>query len=192
MIKFQSIIRVAESRKGGAAALNSLLPLVPKKSDILNHGDDRFLSQMTKCINQAGFHWGVISKKWPQFEEAYFGFNIRKLSLLSDEQWEAYASDKRVVRNWPKIKATKDNLSFIMYEAREHGSFAKFIEQWPSDDQVGLMLYLKKHGSRLGGNTGQRFLRSMSWDAFNLSDDVIIALQDAGLSIRDSQRVRKI
>lgn len=191
MQKFKSIIKIAEKRKGSSAKLNSILPKVPSQKNIVKKGDDRFLSMMTRCINQAGFHWGVIAKKWPEFEEAYFEFNIKRLSFLSDEQWEAYARDTRVVRNWPKIKATRDNLFFIMDEAREHGSFARFIANWPQDDQIGLMLYMKKHGSRLGGNTGQRFLRNMGRDAFILSDDVVIALQNAGADIRDNPTSKK-
>ena len=191
MQKFSSIIKLAEKRKGGAGKLNSILPKVPSHKSITKKGDDRFLSMMTKCINQAGFHWGVIEKKWPEFEEAFFNFNINKLANLSDEEWEAYTKDTRVVRNWPKIKATRENVNFILTEAREHGSFGQFIANWPKDDQVGLMLYLKKHGSRLGGNTGQRFLRNMGRDAFVLSSDVIIALQNAGADIHDNPTSKK-
>ncbi len=191
MQPFSSIMRIAEKRKGGAAKLKSILPKVPPRQYIAKQSDDRFLSMMTRCINEAGFNWSVIAKKWPEFEAAYFGFNIKKLSFLSDEQWEAYIKDTRIVRNWPKIKATKDNLLFIMDVAREHGGFGQFLAGWPQDDQVGLMLYLKKHGSRLGGNTGQRFLRNMGWDAFNLSDDVVIALQNAGADIQDNPTSKK-
>ncbi|WP_292627405.1 SAM-dependent methyltransferase, partial [Mesorhizobium sp.] len=52
----------------------------------------------------------------------------------------------------------------------------------PADDQVGLMAYLGKHGSRLGGNTGQYFLRWLEWDAFIVSADMAAALRDAGIA----------
>ena len=38
-------------------------------------------------------------------------------------------------------------------------------------------------GSRLGGNTGQMLLRSLGWDGFVLSQDVVLCLRDAGLDI---------
>ncbi|MCH8136192.1 MAG: hypothetical protein IIB77_09475 [Proteobacteria bacterium] len=38
--------------------------------------------------------WGV------RLEEAFFGFDLNKLALLSPEQWEAYASDRRVGENY--------------------------------------------------------------------------------------------
>ena len=185
-INFKKIHDRAIKRKGSEKKLNSLLPKITSKRKLQAVGDDRCLSVMTKVINQAGFHWGVIERKWPQFEEAYFGFDTNKLSLLSPDQWEGYTQDKRVVRNWQKIKATYDNLGFINETSAEYGSFAKFIAQWPKDDQVGLMTYLKKQGSRLGGNSGQRFLRIIGFDAFILYSDMIAALQHAGLDITDS------
>jgi len=184
-INFKKIHDRAIKRKGSEKKLNSLLPKISSKKNLKTVGDDRCLSIMTKVINQAGFHWGVIEKKWPEFEEAYFGFDTHKLSLLSPEQWEDYTQDRRVVRNWQKIKATYDNLGFINETSAEYGSFAKFIAQWPQDDQVGLMSYLKKHGSRLGGNSGQRFLRILGFDAFILYSDMVSALQHAGLDIQD-------
>ena len=56
-----------------------------------------------------------------------------------------------------------------------------FIADWPSDDIIGLWQYLKKHGSRLGGNTGQYFLRFVGKDSFILSRDVCTALRAEGL-----------
>jgi len=140
---------------------------------------------MTKRINQAGFSWKVIENKWPEFEEAFFGFDPYKLGLLSPEQWEAYASDRRVVRNWQNIKALQENVFFVQDESRKHGGFGKFIAQWPVSDQIGLMAYLKKHGSRLGGQSGLWFLRGMGKDCFVLSRDVVVTLRGAGLDIAE-------
>jgi 3-methyladenine DNA glycosylase Tag len=183
---FTQIQERAEARKGGARALKKLLPNTASTQALQDTPDDRYLAMMTKCINQAGFSWKVIENKWPQFEEAFFGFDVFKLGLLSPEQWEAYASDKRVVRNWQKIKALQDNVYFVQEEARKHGGFGHFIAQWPVHDQIGLMLYLKKHGSRLGGQSALWFLRRMGKDCFILSRDVVVALRGVGLDIAES------
>ena len=111
----------AEARKGGARALKAMLPTVATKKQLIELGDDRYLAMMTKSINQAGFSWKVIENKWPSFEEAFLGFDPRKLSYLSPEQWEAFTSDKRVVRNWQKIKALQDNVFFVQDESRRSG-----------------------------------------------------------------------
>ncbi len=185
MSKFQKIIERAEQRKGGAAALKKLLPKVASRKKLLALSDDRYLALMTKCINQAGFSWKVIENKWPEIEEAFFGFDPHKLGLLSAEQWEAYTSDRRVVRNWQKIKALKENVFFVQEEAGRCGSFGKFIADWPASDQIGLMAYLKKHGSRLGGQSALWFLRRTGKDSFILSKDVVVTLRGSGLDIAE-------
>ena len=65
---------------------------------------------------------------------------------------------------------------------REQGtSFGRFISQWPEDDVVGLWLYLKKRGTRLGGNTGPYALRTLGVDTFLLSRDVEGFLRNHGI-----------
>lgn len=186
MKKFTQILQRAEKRKGGAAALKKLLPQVASKKKLVATGDDRFLAMMTKCINQAGFSWKVIDNKWPEFEEAFFGFDTGKLGYLSPEQWEAYTSDRRVVRNWQKIKALRENVFFVQETAREFGSFGNFLERWPESDQIGLMAHLKQHGSRLGGQSALWFLRRVGKDCFILSRDVVTTLKAAGLDIAEN------
>jgi 3-methyladenine DNA glycosylase Tag len=53
------------------------------------------------------------------------------------------------------------------------------------------MAYLGKHGSRLGGNTGQYLLRWLGWDCFIMSRDMGAALRDAGLDIAASPTSKK-
>ena len=172
MSGFEDIRLRAEARKGGARALKAMLPTVATKKQLIELGDDRYLAMMTKSINQAGFSWKVIENKWPSFEEAFLGFDPRKLSYLSPEQWEAFTSDKRVVRNWQKIKALQDNVFFVQDESRRSGGFGQFIADWPVEDQIGLMAYLKKHGSRLGGQSALWFLRRVGKDCFIPARDV--------------------
>lgn len=175
----------AEQRKGGKAALNKLLPAVASDKELAALGDDRYLSMMTRCINQAGFSWKVIEKKWPEFEEAFHGFKPRTLGLLSPDQWEAYTSDRRVVRNWQKISALRDNVFFVQETARLHGGFGAWLAAWPPSDQVGLMQHLKEHGARLGGQSALWFLRRMGKDCFIPTQDVVTVLRAEGLQIAE-------
>ena len=186
MSGFEDIRLRAEARKGGARALKAMLPTVATKKQLIELGDDRYLAMMTKSINQAGFSWKVIENKWPSFEEAFLGFDPRKLSYLSPEQWEAFTSDKRVVRNWQKIKALQDNVFFVQDESRRSGGFGQFIADWPVEDQTGLMVYLKKHGSRLGGQSALWFLRRVGKDCFIPARDVAVLLRSIGLDIAEN------
>ncbi|MEZ4818478.1 MAG: DNA-3-methyladenine glycosylase I [Bdellovibrionota bacterium] len=138
--------------------------------------NDRVLAAMSKCIFRAGFSWSVIYNKWPDFEKAFYGFKIGKLLSLDPEEWENYILDTRIVRNRQKITSVYDNAVFIHEISQEHGSFGQFIAKWPDEDQVGLLTYLKKHGSRLGGQTGMYLLRMLGKDSFLLSQDVMQVL----------------
>jgi 3-methyladenine DNA glycosylase Tag len=186
MPDFETIRARAAKRKGGDAVLASLLGAAPDNARLAAVPDDRILATMAERVFAAGFVWSVIEQKWPGFEEAFLGFEPKRLLFQPDDFWGALASDKRIVRNGQKIKSVRDNAVFVERVSREHGGFGKFLAEWPADDQVGLMAYLGKHGSRLGGNTGQYLLRWLDWDAFVVSSDVSAALRDAGLDIAAS------
>ncbi len=182
---FKKIEQLAADRKGGQVALDKLLgehkPLSTRQ--LAKLGDDRYLAMMTRCIFQAGFNWKVIDNKWKGFEEAFHGFNPKGLAHLPPEKWDAYSSDKRIVRNPQKIRSVLDNAHFVWTTAEQHGSFAKVFAEWPVSDQIGLMAWLGKEGSRLGGSTAQYFIRFVGKDSFILSLDVIARLQASGVDI---------
>lgn len=185
MANFNAIRARAAGRKGGEAVLQSLLGPAPDNAAVARLGDDRILSTMAERVFSAGFVWSVIAQKWPGFEEAFLGFEPKRLVFQPDDFWHELAADTRIVRNPQKIKSVRENAAFVDRVSRENGSFGRFLAGWPRDDQVGLMAYLGKHGSRLGGNTGQYFLRWIGWDTFIVSRDMATALRDFGLDIAE-------
>ncbi|MGF1718644.1 DNA-3-methyladenine glycosylase I [Vibrio kyushuensis] len=169
---FDDIYYRASQRKGGEAALESLLVEPMSNSQLATISDDRFLAQFTKSIFQSGFVWRVIHNKWPAFEEVFWEFDIEKLLLMPADMLERKSQDVRIVRNFTKVKTVPANAQMIRNIQRENGSFAQFIANWPEEDIIGLWLYLKKHGQRLGGNTGPYALRQLGKDTFILSRDI--------------------
>ena len=182
-IPFKTILARAEKRKGGPNGLKKLLPAKPSAKALEKVSDDRMLAEMTKRVFSAGFAWSVIEQKWPGFEKAFLGFKPPKLTFQPDDFWHGLLSDTGIVRNGAKINSVRENAAFVQEIAKEHGSFAKFLASWPSSDEIGLLNLLSKRGSRLGGNTGQMFLRFVGWDGFVTSQDVVACLRDAGLDI---------
>lgn len=183
MDSFAAIRARAARRKGGEEMLERLLGTPPDNAALADTADDRILSQMTVRIFSAGFVWKVIEAKWAGFEEAFLGFEPKALLFQPDEFWHDLASDKRIVRNARKIMSVRDNAAFVERISTEHGGFGRFLANWPADDQVGLAAFLARHGSRLGGYSGQYFLRFIGWDAYIVSPDMAAALRDAGLGI---------
>ncbi|MDI9846986.1 DNA-3-methyladenine glycosylase I [Rhodoblastus sp. 17X3] len=182
---FAAIRARAEQRKGGAGALAELLPALVSNADLAGTPDDRILAGMTRRIFCAGFVWRVIDQKWPGFEEAFLGFQPQRLAFEPDEFWERLASDTRVVRHRAKIAAVRHNAAFVCRVEAERGSFGRLLADWPAGDEIGLLAFLAKNGARLGGMTGQYFLRFIGWDAFILTRDVLAALRESGVEISE-------
>jgi len=86
---------------------------------------------MTRRVFSAGFAWSVIENKWPGFETAFLGFKPGPLTLQPDEFWDTLMKDTRIVRNGAKIMSVRSNAGFVREIAREHGSFGKFLANWP-------------------------------------------------------------
>ena len=183
---FKTIRARAEKRKGGAEALARLLPEKPDPEALRKLRDDRVLAEMTQRVFSAGFAWSVIESKWPGFEEAFLGFEPRRLLSEPDEFWHKLTMDARIVRNGAKIASVRDNARFVLDVAKEYGSFGKFLSGWPPSDEAGLLELLSKRGARLGGNTGQMLLRFLGYDGFVTSKDVAACLRDAGLDIAEA------
>jgi 3-methyladenine DNA glycosylase Tag len=171
--KFNAIYQRACERKGGPQALAVGLNKPLSNKVLSKVGDDRFLAEFSKKVFQSGFVWRVVRNKWPDFERVFFDFNIQKILLIPDEMLEQKAADPSIIRNYTKVRTIRDNAIMIDSVAREHGSFAQFVANWPNEDIIGLWAYLKKHGARLGGNTGPYGLRTMGKDTFLLSNDVV-------------------
>jgi len=172
MESFDQIFKRASERKGGSGQLESLLSQ-PKSSDQLATIDDsRYLAEFSKKVFQSGFVWRVVEQKWSNFEELFWQFNVDKLVMMPPEMLEQKAQDPKIIRNFRKVRSIIDNAHMIKGVASKRGSFSSMIAEWPSDDIVGLWLFLKKEGNRLGGNTGPYALRSIGKDTFLLSRDV--------------------
>jgi 3-methyladenine DNA glycosylase Tag len=191
VIAFNTIRARAEKRKGGAAALEKLLPPKLDAKALSKLGDDRILAEMARRAFCAGFAWRVIDAKWPGFEEAFLGFVPGRLLFQPDDFWDSLLKDARIVRNGAKIMSVRDNAGFVSAVTKEHGSFGQMLAAWPANDQIGLLDLLARRGSRLGGNTGQMLLRFLGWDAFVTSRDVVACLRDAGLDIAEDAKSKR-
>lgn len=185
MKSFETIRERAAERKGGDDVLVSLLGPRPDNASLADMSDDRILSTMAERVFSAGFVWRVIQQKWPGFEDAFLGFEPKRLLFQPEDFWHDLASDTRIVRNPQKIRSVRENAAFVERISQEHGSFGVFLAKWPADKQAGLIDFLSKHGSRLGGNTGQYLLRWIGWDSYIVSGDMLAALRDAGLDVTE-------
>jgi len=170
---------VVEHRRG--EDVEALLPQHLSADQLAAVADDRLFSDLCRRVFRAGLKHALVDARWPAFEEAFWGFDAHKVALMSDEQLERLMQNERLIRHWGKLKSVRANAFMVTALAAKHGSFARFLADWPVDDSVGLWLLLKKQGAQLGGNSGPSFLRMVGKDTFLLTDDVVAALVAQGV-----------
>ena len=188
---FDSIFTKAEQRKGGYDELIAALPTLLSDAELQRFSDAYYLEKLTRCIFVSGFSSQVIRNKWDGFIDVFQEFDIKKLHDLTDEDWQAMFEDTRIIRNKRKIQAMKDNLQMIQKISEEHKNFGHFLVNWGANDQIGLMKYLNTHGSQIGDNTSQYFLRYAGIDSFILSKDVCQAAISAGVKTQQTPKSHK-
>jgi 3-methyladenine DNA glycosylase Tag len=170
---YDELYQRACERKGGEAEVEALLPSSASKQHLKTLGSDRYLAEFTRKVFQSGFVWRIVNNKWQNFEEVFWNFDIERLLMMPEDMLERKASDPGIIRNYSKVKTVLQNALMISdTERREDRSFGEFIANWPEDDVISLWIYLKKHGSRLGGNTGPYALRTLGVDTFLMTVDV--------------------
>jgi 3-methyladenine DNA glycosylase Tag len=181
MRTFDEILAIAAGRHGGAAAVLAKAAVPKTAEEIAAIPDHEWLEAMAKSIFQAGISWAVVEAKWPGLREAFGGFAVAPLAMMDDARFDALVTDPRVIRSGAKIAAIRDNAAFIQRVSAEAGGFGRRIADWPASDFAGLLTWLGREGSRLGGNTGAYVLRSMGKEGFLLSRDVLARLTEEGV-----------
>lgn len=177
MRSFDEILAIAASRKAGRDNVLAGFPAVKTADELAAIPGDRWLATMARGIFQAGISWKVVDAKWPGIEDAFYGFDVGRVSMMDDGWFDALVSDTRVIRSGPKIAAIRENAAFI----RRVGDFGRKVGDWPASDFAGLCDWLAKEGSRLGGSTGPYMLRFMGKDGWILSRDVVARLVAEGV-----------
>lgn len=178
---FAVIEALAAKRKGGADALQRLLSSPAPPDEIRQIPDDRWLSAMTKCVFQAGFNWKVIDDKWARFEEVFEGFDVHRWALMSDTDVDRLLATDGIVAHGPKIRSVGRNANYLAALAAANGSVGEFFADWQPEHYCRNVFALKVDAARLGGRTGQVFLRRMGVDTLVFSPDVLKVLAREGV-----------
>jgi len=181
MRSFSEIEALAARRKGGAGALEGRLSFPAPRGEITDIAADRWLSAMTRCVFQAGFNWRVVERKWDRFEEVFEGFDVHRWSMMSDRNLDRLLKTEGIVAHAAKISSVGANARFLVAVAREYGSVGGYFSGWERERYCQNLRGLRKNGARLGGRTGQTFLRRMGVDTLVFSPDVLKALRREGV-----------
>ena len=97
----------------------------PERIEPKSLGD--YLEVMSKSVFQAGISWRVVNSKWPGIREAFRDFDVEAVAVLGDDDIEALAQDKRVIRNRKKLQAIVGNARRMIDLDEEHDSFKDYL-----------------------------------------------------------------
>ncbi len=181
MRSYDDILGLAVERKGGFGAVLDDIPVPKRAEEIAAIPDARWLASMAEGIFQTGLAWTVVRGKWPGIEEAFEGFDVDRVAMMSEDWFDALIADTRIIRSAPKVRAIQQNAVFIREVASEAGGFGRKIAGWPGEDFAGLVLWLKANGARLGGQVGAYSLRRLGVDSYILSGSVVARLRAEGI-----------
>lgn len=78
---------------------------------------------------QAGLNWETILKKRENYRKAFFDYDIKKISKLSDKHLDKLCSDEKagIIKNRLKIYSVRKNALVFLNIQQEFGSFSNYI-----------------------------------------------------------------
>ena len=180
MTPFAEIETRAARNAGGPAELAERLPRPKPAAELTATPDDRYLSLLCLRVFQAGLKHSLVESKWPAFEEAFLGFEPRRVRAMPDETVEGLMKDARLIRHWGKLKSVPANAAAMCEVSEGNGGFGAWLAGWPGERVVELWDELAKRFKQMGGNSGPSFLRMAGKDTFILTEDVVKALNRWG------------
>ena len=91
--------------------------------------DDAYLYEMLILESfQAGLSWECVLNKRENFREAYDCFDINKVILYDEKKVNELISNKNIIRNKLKIKASINNSKIFKEIVGEYGSFYNYLK----------------------------------------------------------------
>lgn len=124
--------------------------------------DSAYLSNLTRCVFQAGLNWTLVASKWPGFEAAFDGFDVDKVAAYGADDIARLNADAAIIRNRRKILATIHNAREIQRISREHGGFQSWLDSIPKDNNYDQVVKrLRSTLKHVGPGTAHIFLWSV-------------------------------
>jgi len=96
--------------------------------------DDRVLFEAL-CLEgqQAGLSWITVLKKRDNYRKAFYNFNIKKVSLMSDDDIFALLLNDGLIKNKLKLFSIRNNAISFQNIQKSFGSFDNYIWSYAKD-----------------------------------------------------------
>lgn len=94
------------------------------------HDDRKLFEFLVLDAMQAGLSWMTVLRKRENFRTAFDNYNLQKIIKYDENKVRALLSDKGIIRNRLKIKASIQNAGAFLQVQKEFGSFDSYIWQF--------------------------------------------------------------
>lgn len=91
------------------------------------HDDKKHFEMLILEGAQAGLSWEIVLKKRAGYKKAFYDFNVKKCSKMSDEELEKLMQNPDIIRNKLKIFSVRKNAIAFIKIQQEFGSFDNYI-----------------------------------------------------------------
>ena len=128
--------------------------------------DDKYLYEMLILESfQAGLSWECVLNKREAFKKSYDNFDINKVIKYNNKKVEELLSNKDIIRNKLKVKASINNSKIFKDIQKEFGTFHSYLKQFTKDKIIyetekttnnlsdEISKDLKKRGMKFVGST---------------------------------------
>ena len=95
-------------------------------------GTADYLNIISRAVFSAGLSWAFIDEKWDAFEDAFEGFDARKVATFDEGTVRRLADDPRLIRSERKIAATVENAKMLVAIESEYGSIRCWLDSFKS------------------------------------------------------------
>lgn len=112
---------------------------------------------------QAGLSWLTILKKRDAFRRAFDGFDPATVAAYGEAERARLLADPGIVRNRLKVDAAVHNAGVVVSLARDHGSFAAWLDAQGQLDRAAWVKLFKKTFRFTGGEITNEFLMSAGY-----------------------------
>jgi len=109
---------------------------------------DDIFEVITRAVFQAGLDWAVVDRRWEAFDRALEGFDAYAVAAWTADDVERLMQQGEIVRNRPKLEATRCNARELVAIEREHGTFADWLAEF--DDYEAACAALSDRFAYLG------------------------------------------
>jgi len=104
----------------------------------------------------AGLRWRTVAERWPNFQNAFAGFDIGKVAEFGEEDVKRLLGDERIIRNRRKILSTIQNAVEFKRIVEEAGSFQKWLDSMDKSDNYSAVVEEIRGRFRHAGETTAR------------------------------------